>query len=62
MARCSFLLGSALASLVLAAASPATSQQAIDLDQLTTMQAAAVSALLVILPAHKSAAACVAVS
>ena len=41
MARCSFLLGSALASLVLAAASPAPSQQAIDLDQLTTMQAAA---------------------
>ena len=41
MARSSLLLGSALTSLVLAAASPAASQQAIDLDQLTATQAAA---------------------
>ena len=41
MARSSILLGSALTSLVLAAASPAASQQAIDLDQLTATQAAA---------------------
>src|SRR3954468_15620840 len=41
MARSSLLLGSALTGLVLAAASPAASQQAIDLDQLTATQAAA---------------------
>src|SRR3954471_8886465 len=41
MTRSSLLLGSALTSLVLATASPAASQQAIDLDQLTATQAAA---------------------
>ena len=41
MARSTILVGSALTSLVLAAASPAVSQQAIDLDQLTATQAAA---------------------
>jgi Asp-tRNA(Asn)/Glu-tRNA(Gln) amidotransferase A subunit family amidase len=41
MARSSILLGSAVTSLVLAAASPAASQPAIDLDQLTATQAAA---------------------
>ena len=41
MARSSILLGSALTSLVLAAASPAAAQPAIDLDQLTATQAAA---------------------
>ena len=41
MARSSILLGSALTSLVLAAASPAAAQSTIDLDQLTATQAAA---------------------
>ena len=41
MARSSLLLGSALAGLVLAAASPTAAQPAIDLDQLTATQAAA---------------------
>ena len=41
MARSSILLGSAFTSLVLAAASPAAAQPAIDLDQLTATQAAA---------------------
>ena len=62
MARSSFLLGSALTSLVLAAASPTVAQQAIDLDQLTATQAAADLCAGKITSKALTAAACIVVS